>query len=116
MLPANPAATLVLAAIMGVLWVGVGPLVNGLVAQMFGLRFMATLTGIAFFSHQVGSFLGAWGGGLIYDTLGSYDRAWQIGGVIGIMPGIAQMLAADRRPRGGPGGAPPRPLKARTVM
>ncbi|HEX9465783.1 MAG TPA: MFS transporter [Alphaproteobacteria bacterium] len=100
MLPATPASTLVFAAIMGLLWLGVAPLVNGLVAQMFGLRFMATLTGIAFFSHQVGSFLGAWGGGLIYDTLGSYDRAWQIGVVIGIMAGIAQMLAGDRRPRG----------------
>jgi predicted MFS family arabinose efflux permease len=73
---------------------------------MFGLRFMATLTGIAFFSHQVGSFLGAWGGGLIYDTLGSYDRAWQIGVVIGIMAGIAQMLAGDRRPRGSLEAAP----------
>jgi len=100
MMPATPTSTLVFAAIMGFLWLGVAPLVNGLVAQMFGLRYMATLTGIAFFSHQVGSFLGAWGGGLIYDALGSYDRAWQIGVAIGIMAGVAQMLADDRRTTG----------------
>jgi predicted MFS family arabinose efflux permease len=97
MVPATPESTLVFAAIMGLLWLGVAPLVNGLVAQMFGLRYMATLTGIAFFSHQVGSFLGAWGGGLIYDALGSYDRAWQIGVAIGIMAGIAQMLSGARK-------------------
>jgi MFS family permease len=100
MVPASPESTLVFAAIMGLLWLGVAPLVNGLVAQMFGLRYMATLTGIAFFSHQVGSFLGAWGGGLIYDALGSYDRAWQIGVAIGIMAGIAQMLSGARKPTG----------------
>jgi predicted MFS family arabinose efflux permease len=67
---------------------------------MFGLRYMATLTGMAFFVHQLGSFLGAWGGGLIYDALGSYDRAWQFGVIIGVIAGVAQMLASDRpRPR-----------------
>ncbi len=96
MVPASPESTLVFAAIMGLLWLGVAPLVNGLVAQMFGLRYMATLTGIAFFSHQVGSFLGAWGGGLIYDHLGSYDRAWQIAVAIGVIAGIAQIFMNDR--------------------
>lgn len=95
-LPATPASTLIFAAIMGLLWLGVAPLVNGLVAQIFGLRYMATLTGIAFFSHQAGSFLGAWGGGLLFDALGSYDLAWQLGVAIGMTAGVAQIFMNDR--------------------
>ncbi|RJF75449.1 MFS transporter [Rhodopseudomonas palustris] len=97
--PASAASTLVFAAVMGALWLGVIPLVNGLVAQLFGLRYMATLTGIAFFSHQVGSFIGAWGGGMIYDHLGTYDRAWQAAVLIGLIAGTAQMLMNVRPPR-----------------
>lgn len=95
-LPATPASTLIFAAVMGLLWLGVAPLVNGLVAQIFGLRYMATLTGIAFFSHQAGSFLGAWGGGLLFDALGSYDLAWQLGVAIGMTAGVAQIFMNDR--------------------
>jgi predicted MFS family arabinose efflux permease len=91
MTPPTPATTLVFAAAMGTLWLGVVPLVSGLVVHLFGLRYMATLSGIAFFSHQVGSFVGAWGGGLIYGTLGNYDRAWQGAVVIGILAGLFQM-------------------------
>jgi predicted MFS family arabinose efflux permease len=94
--PASTASTLLFAAAMGTLWLGVVPLVNGLVAQIFGLRYMATLTGIAFFSHQVGSFLGAWGGGILYDMLGSYDRAWQSAVAIGLVAGVAQIFMDDR--------------------
>ena len=96
--PASAASTMVFAAVMGSLWLGVVPLVNGLVAQLFGLRFMATLTGIAFLSHQAGSFLGAWGGGVIYARLGSYDRAWQAAVVIGLIAGCCQMLMNVRPP------------------
>ena len=96
--PATPTSTLVFAAIMGSLWLGVIPLVNGLVAQLFGLRFMATLTGIAFLSHQAGSFVGAWGGGMIYDRLGNYDRAWQAAVLIGLIAGAFQMLMNVRPP------------------
>lgn len=95
-LPPSPTTTLIFAAVMGLLWLGVAPLVNGLVAQIFGLRYMATLTGIAFLSHQTGSFLGAWGGGLLFDTLGSYDLAWQLGVVVGITAGVAQIFMNDR--------------------
>lgn len=98
MLPATPASTLIFAAVMGSLWLGVIPLVNGLVAQLFGLRFMATLTGIAFFSHQVGSFVGAWGSGLIFDHLGNYDMAWKGAVIIGLIAGSAQMLMNVRPP------------------
>ena len=96
MLPATPASTLIFAAVMGLLWLGVAPLVNGLVAQIFGLRYMATLTGISFLSHQAGSFLGAWGGGLLFDATGSYDLAWQIGVAIGLSAGVAQIFMNDR--------------------
>jgi predicted MFS family arabinose efflux permease len=91
MTPPTPTTTLLFAAAMGSLWLGVVPLVNGLVIHLFGLRYVATLTGVAFFSHQVGSFIGAWGGGLIYTSLGSYDWAWKIAVMIGLMAGLAQM-------------------------
>ena len=91
--PPTPASTLVFAAAMGMLWLGVIPLVSGLVAEMFGTRYMATLLGISFVTHQFGSFLGAWGGGLIFDALGSYDLAWQIGVVVGFGAGVVQILA-----------------------
>jgi predicted MFS family arabinose efflux permease len=90
--PPSPAGTLVFAAAMGTLWLGVVPLVNGLVVHLFGLKWMATLTGIAFFSHQVGSFLGAWGGGVIYASLGSYEWAWKGAVAIGVLAGLAQMM------------------------
>ena len=93
MMPPTPASTLVFAAAMGMLWLSVAPLVSGLVAEMFGTRYMATLLGISFVMHQVGSALGAWGGGLIFDTTGSYDRAWQIGVLIGFAAGIVQIAA-----------------------
>jgi predicted MFS family arabinose efflux permease len=96
LVPPSPASTLVFAAAMGALWLGVVPLLNGLVVHLFGLRYMATLSGIAFFSHQVGSFVGAWGGGLIYSMLGSYDAAWQWAVGVGILAGIAQMTMNTR--------------------
>jgi len=92
-MPPTPASTLVFAAAMGMLWLSVAPLVTGLVAEMFGTRYMATLLGIAFVMHQVGSSLGAWGGGVIFDALGSYDRAWQIGVLVGLTAGIIQIFA-----------------------
>jgi predicted MFS family arabinose efflux permease len=95
-LPVSEASTLIFAAAMGLLWLGVIPLVNGLVSDIFGVRFMATLTGIAFFFHQVGSFIGAWGGGLIYQSLGSYDLAWKGAVAIGLTAGVCQMLMSVR--------------------
>ena len=99
MMPPTPASTLVFAAAMGMLWLSVAPLVSGLVAEMFGTRYMATLLGVAFVMHQVGSSLGAWGGGLIFDALGSYDRAWQTGVLIGFAAGIIQIFAGGPRRR-----------------
>ena len=104
--PVSPASTLAFAAAMGLLWLGVVPLVSGLVAETFGVRFMATLSGVAFFSHQVGSFIGAWAGGLIYDGLGSYDRAWQAAVAIGLIAGAMQITFG--RPDAGPDARPER--------
>jgi predicted MFS family arabinose efflux permease len=98
MLPATPASTLLFGAIMGFLWMGVGPLVAGAVAEMFGLRWQAMIQGLAFMSHQIGSFLGAYGGGLIYDALGSYSMAWRIGVALGLAGGIIQVAFALIRP------------------
>jgi MFS family permease len=94
MVPPTPTSTLLFAAAMGLLWwPGLAPLIGGLVAEIFGTRFMATLLGLSFVVHQVGSSLGAWGGGLIFDLSGSYDAAWQIGTVIGLGAGMIQILA-----------------------
>ncbi|MCP5267293.1 MAG: MFS transporter [Burkholderiaceae bacterium] len=89
--PPTPATTLLFGAVMGSLWLGVIPLVNGLVIDIFGIRYMATLVGVAFFSHQLGSFVGAWGGGLVFSWLGSYEWAWRFTAGISFVAGIAQM-------------------------
>ncbi len=93
-LPPTPTNTLLFAAAMGLLWwPGLAPLIGGLVAEIFGTRYMATLLGLSFVVHQLGSSLGAWGGGLIYDLSGSYGPAWQIGTLIGFTAGVVQILA-----------------------
>jgi len=93
-LPPTPTSTLVFAAAMGLLWwPGLAPLIGGLVAEIFGTRYMATLLGVSFVVHQLGSSLGAWGGGVIFDLFGSYDHAWQIGTLIGFAAGVIQILA-----------------------
>lgn len=91
-LPATPTTTLVFAAAMGMLWLGVIPLVSGLVAELFGTRYMATILGVSFVVHQLGSVLGAWGGGLVFDVSGSYNLAWHIGVVVGTAAGMIQLL------------------------
>ena len=97
LLPPTPTTTILFAAAMGMLWLGVIPLVSGYVADLFGTRNMATLLGVSFVIHQMGSVIGAWGGGAIFDMFGSYDLAWRIGVAIGILAGIVQILF------GGPG-------------
>lgn len=92
-LPPTPASTLLFAVAMGLLWwPGLAPLTGGIVAEVFGTRYMATLLGMAFVVHQMGSSLGTWGGGVIFDITGSYDPAWQVGTVIGLTAGLVQIL------------------------
>lgn len=75
-LPITPTTAYIFAAVMGLLWLSTVPLTNGAVATMFGVKNMSLLGGIVFFAHQVGSFLGGWLGGAVFDQLGSYDVAW----------------------------------------
>ncbi len=106
-LPPTPASTLLFAAAMGMLWwPGLAPLIGGLVAEIFGTRYMATLLGVSFVVHQAGASLGAWGGGLIFDLSGSYDSAWQIGTLIGLTAGVVQILAGGPTRRHDPVIAP----------
>ena len=79
MVPMTPATVVLFSIVMGGLWLATVPLTSGLVAQIFGLRFMGTLYGIVFFSHQLGSFMGVWLGGYMYDLYGSYDVVWWVG-------------------------------------
>ena len=96
--PPTPGNTLLFAGLMGFLWMGVSPLFAGAVAEMFGLRWQAMIQGIAFFSHQMGSFLGAFGGGMVFDAFGSYDLAWRFGVGLGLTAGIVQVAFALMRP------------------
>lgn len=76
--PASPTTVMIFSATIGLLWLGTVPLTSGIVAQIFGTRYMATLFGIVFLSHQVGSFLGVWLGGRVFDATGSYQVVWWI--------------------------------------
>lgn len=85
LLPITVVSTYIFAAAIGLLWLATVPLTSGLVARIFGLRYMATLTGLVFFSHQLGSFAGAWLGGKFFVETGSYDMIWWIGVGLGLM-------------------------------
>ncbi len=94
--PANELTIYLFSAAMGLLWLSTVPLTTGIVAQMFGLKFMATLFGIVYLSHQVGSFLGVWLGGLLYDQTGSYNAMWWAGVGFGIIAALVHLPINDR--------------------
>ncbi|HZF23827.1 MAG TPA: MFS transporter [Burkholderiales bacterium] len=96
-LPVSPLTVYLFAAGIGFLWLGTVPLTNGLVAQIFGVRFVSMLFGIVFLSHQIGSFTGVWLGGYLFDATGSYDLVW-IGSIaLGVIAAILN-LPIDERP------------------
>jgi MFS family permease len=95
--PLTPATLYVFAVSMGLLWLSTVPLTNGLVGQIFGLRYMGLLTGVVFFGHQIGSFLGIWLAGYLYDTTGSYNGAFMISIALGIFAALVN-LPVDERP------------------
>jgi predicted MFS family arabinose efflux permease len=97
--PISPASTLVFAAAMGFLWLGVTPLVAGIIGRVFGLQHFSTLYGVVFLSHQVGSFFGAWMGGVVFDWRGDYDFAWAALIVIGAIAFTLQWMMDERPPR-----------------
>lgn len=88
LVPPSATAIIVLAGTLGLLWLSTVPLTSGLVATFFGTRWMSMLFGIVFFSHQVGSFLGVWLAGRLYDATGSYDTMWWISIALGIASGL----------------------------
>lgn len=88
MLPASPFTIVAFSVLMGLLWLSTVPPTNGLVAIMFGTRYLAMLGGIVFLSHQIGSFLGVWLGGYLYDLFGTYDPVWWLGVALGVFAAI----------------------------
>jgi predicted MFS family arabinose efflux permease len=97
-LPVTPESTLVFAAAMGLLWLGVAPLVTGLIGRVFGLTHFNTLYGVVFLGHQVGSFAGAWMGGVVFDFTGAYGIAWAALIAIGAIAFTLQWTMDDRPP------------------
>lgn len=93
--PLSSASALVFASAMGFLWLGTVPLTSGLVGQMFGVRYLSTLYGVVFLSHQIGSFFGAWAAGYAYDALGSYDLAWIASIALGVLALIVHLPIKD---------------------
>ncbi len=95
--PLSALSTGLFAAAMGFLWLGTVPLTNGLVAQIFGVRYLAMLSGFVFLSHQLGSFLGAWLGGIVFDRTGSYNIIWLIAIGLSVIAALIN-LPIDERP------------------
>ncbi|KMK65817.1 MFS transporter [Puniceibacterium sp. IMCC21224] len=96
LLPITPASVIVFSTVMGALWLATVPLTAGLVGQIFGLRYLATLYGIVFFSHQLGSFMGVWLGGRLYDATGGYGAVWWIGVGVGALSAIVHLPIRER--------------------
>src|SRR5215470_2405970 len=99
LVPVAPATTLIFAAAMGFLWLGVVPLVTGIIGRVFGVTHFNTLYGIVFLSHQVGSFFGAWMGGIVLDRFGNYNVAWGALIAVGVTAFMLQWLMDERPPR-----------------
>ncbi|MGH2341754.1 MFS transporter [Segnochrobactraceae bacterium EtOH-i3] len=91
LLPVSPVTVILFAAGMGLLWLSTVPFTSGLVAVMFGPRYLATLFGFVFLSHQIGAFLGVWLGGLLYDETGSYSLVWWISVGLGVFAGLVHL-------------------------
>ena len=96
MLPISPVTVIAFACLMGLLWLATVPLTTGVVAGIFGTRFIATLIGITFFSHQIGSFLGIWLGGIVYDAMGNYDAIFWGGVALGVAAAALHLPIDDR--------------------
>ena len=94
--PITPTVALVFSAALGFLWLGTVPPTSGLVAQIFGARYLSTLFGIVFASHQVGGFLGAWLGGVLFDRFQSYDIMWVISIGLGLLAAVAALPIKDK--------------------
>jgi MFS family permease len=96
LLPMTPLSVLIFSAVMGALWLATVPLTSGLVAHIYGLRYMGTLYGIVFLSHQIGGFLGVWLGGKMYDLTGDYTLVWWIGVGVGAFSALVHLPVRER--------------------
>ncbi|MBY6141390.1 MFS transporter [Leisingera daeponensis] len=96
MFPITPMSVIIFSVAMGSLWLATVPLTSGLVAHIYGLRYMGTLYGIVFFSHQLGSFLGVWLGGRMYDAYGDYTFVWWVGVAVGAFSAIVHLPVKER--------------------
>jgi predicted MFS family arabinose efflux permease len=96
LLPLSPLSVYLFAAALGFLWLSTVPPTNGIVAQVFGVRYLAMLSGFTFFSHQIGSFLGAWLGGFVFDRTGSYDVVWYLSIALGVVAGLLNLPIDER--------------------
>ena len=96
MVPATPATTLIFGAVTGLLWLSTVPPTSGLVAVMFGTRWLTMLFGFAFFSHQVGGFLGVWLGGLVFERTGSYDSIWWLSVLFGVLSAVINLPIVEK--------------------
>jgi MFS family permease len=94
--PVTPASAIAFGAVMGLLWLSTVPPTSGLVAIMFGTKWFATLFGVAFFSHQVGGFLGVWLGGVLYEAFGSYDPIWWGSILLGFVSALLNMPIVEK--------------------
>lgn len=94
--PMTPMTVLIFAVLMGALWLATVPLTSGLIGHIYGMRYMGTLYGIVFFSHQLGSFMGVWLGGTLYDRFGSYDAVWWVGVGVGAFSAIVHLPVRER--------------------
>ncbi|MFL6715522.1 MAG: MFS transporter [Burkholderiaceae bacterium] len=97
LLPLTPLSVYVFSAAMGVLWLSTVPLTNGVIAGIFGVRYLSMLSGFVFFSHQVGSFLGVWLGGFLFTRQGNYNTVWMITIALGIFAALIN-LPIDEKP------------------
>ena len=91
MLPITPTSVVVFSIVMGSLWLATVPLTSGIIGYIYGLKYMGTLYGIVFLSHQIGSFVGVWLGGLFYDIYGSYNIVWWVGIGVGLFSAIIHL-------------------------
>ena len=96
MLPITPTSVLVFSAVMGALWLATVPLTSGLVAHIYGIRYMGTLYGFVFLSHQIGGFLGVWLGGKMFDLNGDYTLVWWIGVGVGAFSALVHLPVRER--------------------